>query len=383
MKLLAVTSRFPERSKRGDQSRAFGFLTFLSTRHEVTVVSAGAPSSESALKALAASCTVVVPRSGLIARAASAVGALLRGQPAQAGWMMPSSAWRDARRRSDAFDVVLINTVRSLRGPLSRPMVVDYIDALSWNMRVRARGPEALPIRWVASLEARRLEDWERDVARWASGGIATTQEVAETLPIESKAAIIPVALQSDVVDTVDGPRDIDLILTGDMRYPPNREAAGLLAREIMPSIRRRLPSTSCWIVGRHARDLGLEGVELRSDVSDVGVFLRRAKLAVAPVRGRGSLYKVLEAAANGAAVVAPTWALEAYGLKGTPATDAGSFAEAAVRLLTHPGERQLCAADALEVARLHSLTILGPRYDAVLTAAHEGRDEVGPAKFQ
>jgi hypothetical protein len=373
MRVLAVTSRFPERNKRGDQSRAFGFLSFLARRHEVTVVSAAAPSSRGAFDALAESCTIIMPRVTGLDRARSALATVFRDEPAQVGWMMPSSAWRVARSRALSNDVVLVNTVRSLRGPFERPLVVDYIDALSWNMAVRARGPEALPIRGAAFWDAGRLRRWESKVARWATCGITTTKEVAETLPGQGNAAVIPVALQAEVVARVGNHRDIDVILTGDMRYPPNREAAGILAREIMPVVRGHLPGTTCWIVGRHAASVRLKGVEVRSDVDNVAAFLRRAKLAIAPVRGRGSLYKVLEAAANGAAIVAPAWALDAYGLKGEVASTPAAFGEAAARLLANPVLRERRAAEALAVARAHSLDVLGPRYEAVLDAALRG----------
>jgi hypothetical protein len=46
------------------------------------------------------------------------------------------------------------------------------------------------------------------------------------------------------------------------------------------------------------------------------------------------------------------------------------AFGEAAARLLANPVLRERRAAEALAVARAHSLDVLGPRYEAVLDAA-------------
>jgi hypothetical protein len=384
MNVLFVTSRFPERYKRGDQSRAFAYLRFLGARHSLIVVSADRASSPEAAAALEAHCDeVFVANSPAAARLLSALSSLLAGGSAQVGWMMPRKAWREVKRVVPNVDVVVINTVRSLRGPLATPTVIDYVDALSWNMSVRAEGPERLPVRAFAGLEARRLKRWERRVASWAAGAIVTAPDFRELLPGTPPPVAIPVAWDHDVIDErVKGVRDIDLIFTGDMRYPSNREGAISLSREILPRIRETLPRTSCWIVGRYAADLRLPGVVTRSDVPDIGEYLRRAKVAIAPVRGRGSLYKVLEAAAHGAAVVASPWAIAAFGLEAETGHDERTFAEAAVRLLSDEPLREQRAQQGLDAARANSLGTLGPRYETtIIDAARAGRREAARRK--
>ena len=177
--------------------------------------------------------------------------------------MMPTSAWREAEVRSRSCDVVLINTVRSLRSQLQVPMVVDFVDALSWNMRVRSRGQEPWPVWRYARLEARLLVDWERTVEGWAAASIVTSAGVAQALPNPDRHAVIPVPWVEALVDRDQGARDIDLIMTGDMRYPPNPQGALLLARDISPR-RIQRPGTSCWIVGRHAARLDVQEIEVR-----------------------------------------------------------------------------------------------------------------------
>jgi len=114
--------------------------------------------------------------------------------------------------------------------------------------------------------------------------------------------------------------RDIDVILTGNMAYPPNRDAAQWLSDSIAPDLLARRPETSIWVVGRRAEELELDNrIEVRADVPALDPFLRRSKIAVAPLRlGTGNATKVLEAMVAGAAVVATPAAVESFGFPAT-----------------------------------------------------------------
>jgi polysaccharide biosynthesis protein PslH len=370
VRILFVTSRFPERHGKGDQSRAFSFIRHVASRHTVSVLSVGAPSSHEAAQALSDCCDVSIVRCGSLGRLLSGIAGALCGQPAQVGWMMPRKGWRAARVHAHAFDVVVANTVRSIRGSLPAPIVIDHIDALSWNMATRATGPEGLAVRLFARFEARRLRRWEQRVASWAAAAVVTTSGAARALPDGGSTIVIPVPWDGELPEIRHDGRDIDVIFTGDMQYPPNREGATLLAHAILPRVRREKPDAQLWIVGRSASRLRLPGIVTRSDVADIAPYLRRAKVAVSPVRGQGSLYKVLEAAANGAAIVAFPWAVEPYGMEAETAEDAPAFADAVIRLLTDESRRSRRAEEARLAARAHSIHILGRQFEAVLEEA-------------
>jgi glycosyltransferase involved in cell wall biosynthesis len=156
------------------------------------------------------------------------------------------------------------------------------------------------------------------------------------------------------------------------MRYPPNRDAAEWFASEILPEVRRRRPGTTAWVVGRDASSLRLSGVEIASDVPDLLAYLRRAKVAIAPLRmGTGSPYKVLEAAASGAAVVATPWAAQGFGL---PAAGEGAqaLARRTVELLENEALRAEQARAGLAVARRHRGDRLARRLEEVLRGAEQ-----------
>jgi glycosyltransferase involved in cell wall biosynthesis len=117
---------------------------------------------------------------------------------------------------------------------------------------------------------------------------------------------------------------------------------------------------------------LKLAGVETASDVPDIFGYLRQSRIAVVPLlRGpAGSPYKVIEAAANRAAVAATPWAVECFGLPGVTATTPTEFAEAIVSLLNdEPRRRRLVESAIPQLERL-SVGAIGQRLeDALLTA--------------
>lgn len=343
MKVVVISARYPENGRKGDQNRGFAVVRRLAERHEVSVVTASAPSQPEAARALESLATVHVCAAGYRRRGASAAAMLRRGLPGQVGWMMPPSTWRRARAAAAGTDVALVCTARSIRGPLPVPILLDHVDALSLNMRRRAHSVEPLPIRLAAAVEAKLLRRWERRVAAWVTAQTVTSAEDAAELPAEPPVGLVPSGIDRDaVVEPAGHERDIDLIFTGNMSYPPNREAAEWLDREVVPRVRRRLPEARTAVVGRNARRLRLSHAEVLSDVPDMSSLLRRARVAAAPLRsGTGSPYKVLEAAACGAALVTSPWVAEHFGLSCPTADDADAFAAAVIRLLEDDARRQ------------------------------------------
>jgi glycosyltransferase involved in cell wall biosynthesis len=379
VRILVLVTRFPHPGTKGDQSRAWSWINHLAARHDVTVVTSGVPESSDWREALAAVATVVEAPSGPAVRAGSALRASLAGQPLQVGWMMPVRAWRSARRLAETHDVALAMTARSVRGPLACPLVLDHVDALSLNMARRARGPEPLPIRAFAALEARLLRRHERRLARYAVAQIVTAREDAEALPGAGSVSVIPVGLDAGPFEEPPGhERDIDLVLSGNMRYPPNRVAASLLADEILPRLRAHRP-VRAMVVGRAADTLRLPGVEIASDVPDVAGLLRRSRVAIAPLSGgTGSPYKVLEAAAAGAALVTVPWAAERFQIAAEVAEDPDGYARAVQRLLDDEPYRLGLVTRAQSAVEAHLTSRLAARVEAILTTA--ASSGTGPA---
>jgi hypothetical protein len=133
--------------------------------------------------------------------------------------------------------------------------------------------------------------------------------------------------------------RDIDVVFTGNMRYPPNREAALWLDREIAPELRRLRPATRIVVAGRGAHLLPLREVERMSDVPSIPEILARSRIAIVPMSQivSGVPTKALEAAICGAALVVTPSTHERLPLPARVAADAAGLAAEAAALLADP----------------------------------------------
>jgi glycosyltransferase involved in cell wall biosynthesis len=334
--VLVLCARFPERGRNGDQGRVREQVELLSAAHEVTVLTAGQPSSGAVRRELEGFASVRIVAAGWLRRAVAALAAGVRARPLQVGWMTPRKLWREAVHAAERCDVVLVSTIRCLPGALPAPTVLDHIDALSANMRERA-GLERNPaLRLGAHLDAHLLGAHEARAARWVAAQTVITSREADALPASPPPIVVPPAWIGPSAAAHAAQRDIDVILTGNMRYSPNRDAARWLVGEIVPRLRERHPEVRVVVAGRAAGALRLSGVVVLSDVPDLAELLTRSKVAAVPLRaGTGAPTKLFEALACGAAVVSTPWVARAVDLDIDTADDAPRFALALASLVT------------------------------------------------
>jgi polysaccharide biosynthesis protein PslH len=141
------------------------------------------------------------------------------------------------------------------------------------------------------------------------------------------------------------------LVFTGSMDWLPNEDGIFYFAHEILPLIRKRIPSISLCVVGRkpsrRMQDLAASepGLELTGWVEDVRPYLERGAVCIVPLRiGGGTRLKIFEAMSMAKAVVSTT-----IGAEGLPVRDgehllvadsAVDFAERTVALLADPVRR-------------------------------------------
>jgi glycosyltransferase involved in cell wall biosynthesis len=181
------------------------------------------------------------------------------------------------------------------------------------------------------------------------------------------------------------------LLFVGNLTYPPNAEAAGVLVEAIVPEVRRRLRvGVKATLVGAHAPELArLAGpdVELTGFVSDLGPIYADADAVVVPLAaGGGTRLKLLEAFAYGVPVVASRVA--ASGLAVTHgrhlllADDPADAAAAIEALRSDPALAASLTSEARAlVADRYSTDVIVPRIrEFFARAAIRGRGRVQPA---
>jgi glycosyltransferase involved in cell wall biosynthesis len=226
-------------------------------------------------------------------------------------------------------------------------VVLDHVDPLSLTWAQRARGPEGILRRRVAGLEADRLRRWERTAASWSAAQLILTDRDADALPQSAPVHVVPHVVVPPSLPARD--RDIDVVFTGNMGYPPNRTAAMWLDREIAPELWRLRPGARIVVAGRDAHRLRLRRIERLSDVSSIPEILARARVAIVPLTQMvaGVPTKALEAALCGAALVVTPSADQRLALPARVAEDAAGLAAEVAALLDDPAARDALADEA------------------------------------
>jgi len=110
------------------------------------------------------------------------------------------------------------------------------------------------------------------------------------------------------------------IVFIGHLGYPPNRDAARIVAKEVFPRIRKAVPDVICIIAGRtpgkEILQLGGNAVQILGDVENMNEVWKQAGVFVCPLRwGAGSRLKLLEAAAVGVPIVASGFSAEGLAL--------------------------------------------------------------------
>ncbi|MGE3174049.1 MAG: glycosyltransferase [Planctomycetota bacterium] len=134
-------------------------------------------------------------------------------------------------------------------------------------------------------------------------------------------------------------------LFLGNYRHRPNPEAAEVLARDVLPRLRERMPDAELWLAGPHPERLPsighLPGVRVVGFVEDLAGLFAQVRLLLAPLfSGGGFRMKALSAMAHGVPVV--TNALGARGFAvpepaRTVAEGTDALVQAALALLEDP----------------------------------------------
>jgi sugar transferase (PEP-CTERM/EpsH1 system associated) len=366
--LLFLCHRLPYPPDKGCRIRSFHLLQNLARDdrvHLLTFADAGQPPAVWApLHDLCASVEVV-PLPSRRAFLRTALGAW-RPRPLTLGYF-DSLQWRRAVgrwvRRPPAATFAYSTAMAPFALEVGAPALLDMVDVDSakWAQYAR-RGP--LLLRPLHALEARRMRAYEARVApRFGRVTLATDRDTELLLSFAPTAAASTLRNGSDLAgrpESVAADPDPTLIFTGQMDYLPNVDAVVRFARTVLPRLRQRFPRLQFLVVGRSPtsavrRLAPLPGVTVTGAVPDLGPYLRRAWLFVAPLRiAQGVQTKVLEAMASGLPVVTTEVVMEGLRDGGVVAgedlvvtADDAALGAAIERLLVDPGERARLAANA------------------------------------
>ncbi len=286
--------------------------------------------------------------------------------------------------RGERFDLVYLEGIHMAGyvDPLARmfgawPRVVNDWHNIESELMRRYRARTPLHGAY-ARLTARQLEWVERRQLEKGFGNVVCSEreraQLAAIAP-QARIAVVENGVDTEYFAGTAAARapGTSVVYVGSMDYHPNIDAVTFFAREIWPTVRKRLPSCRFVIVGAKPAPavvaLGqLEGVEVTGTVPDVRPYYRDALAAIVPLRtGGGTRLKILEAMAAGVPVVST--ALGAEGLVVEPdrhlaiveADDADAWGRALERLAGDGAwARELTGAALARVRERYDWAILG-----------------------
>jgi polysaccharide biosynthesis protein PslH len=257
--------------------------------------------------------------------------------------------------------------------PAGLPVVLDAHNI--WSelaaRRLAAQVPSPSPRRRLQDLDRRRYASAERAAWRAARACLVTSEREAPVLRESGAREVLVVPNGVDVGGIAPRPGQPAgpsrqaagpprLLFVGLMGYGPNADAVRWAVREILPRIRRERPDVTLRVVGGEVppdvQGLRGPGVEIAGRVDDVGRELADAAVVVVPLRaGGGTRLKILEAMAAARPIVTTRIGCEGINVRdGTHLLvrdDAGSFAEAVLRLLRDPDRAEALGACGRELA--------------------------------
>jgi sugar transferase (PEP-CTERM/EpsH1 system associated) len=271
-------------------------------------------------------------------------------------------------------------------------VLFDMVDVDSDKWRQYSMASSGF-FRWLYAREAATLEEMERSAARLFGKTILVSEFEADTFRNIAPDYADKIGSLTNGVDldyfasgAFDNPfpqGECPIVMTGHMDYRPNYEGALWFAREILPLVRKTIPSARAYFVGAspppELRAAAGPGVVVTGRVADIRPYLQYASAAIAPLRiARGIQNKVLEAMAMARPVVATREATRALAVRsGTHlwvANDPRQFAEAVHTALKGQESERIARAGHDYVVQHHNWPAVLSQLDTELEKRRQGQ---------
>jgi polysaccharide biosynthesis protein PslH len=392
MKILWVKTDFLHPTRGGGQIRTLETLKRLHTRHEIHYAALDLPQPGMGLGRCPEYCSKVYP---IVHRAPRKSGPRYWAELAKGVWSGTPVAMLRYRSRAllhqvetlirrEKFDAIVCDFLASAANIPSLEGAVLFqhnVESAIWKRHV-----EHAATPWHRAYcrgQYRRMLRYEAQVCRAARNIIAVSDADARTLHSlygVSRVRWVPTGVD---VEYFAPPYSMaparDLVFVGAMDWRPNIDGLSWFATNVLPLIRRRRPSCSLAVVGRHptaaVRAIASDRhIHITGSVNDVRPYLWESAVSIVPLRiAGGTRLKIYEAMAAKIQVVSTSVGAEGLDiLDGENIRIADSpedFAAACLELLDHAGARRRMAASAWErVAACYSWEVVSRKFEQLLT---------------
>lgn len=369
MRILVIAPRFPWPPDKGDRLTIYHYLRVLSQQHELALATFVAGSERAELHRIepfVKKCVLV--DKPLWDGAWRTSLALPSNVPLQVAYyssklMQVSVAELVREFQPEAIYCHLLRMAPYALPYRSIPTLLGLQISMALNYRrlvERSRNPLE---RAFYGLELARVKAYEAEMADAFGASVLISPNDLEEMRRSSGRALNKVHLLAHGVDegwfkpnpeATKQPNT--LVMTGNMAYPPNRDAVLYMVHEVLPLVRREIPDVHFYAVGKNPGQglLALHDgkqVTVTGEVPDTRPYLWQSSVAVVPVRVAAGLQnKLLEAMSAGIPTVATPEANE--GIRAKPGDEVllgatpAEFAKHVVGLLRDPEAAATLAAN-------------------------------------
>lgn len=324
---MIVTSRFPYPLEKGDKLRAFHQIKQLSKHFEIHLISTSESKvKESDIDQLRPYCSSinVYPISSF-QKLFGVFRKLFSQKPIQVGYFHHYSIQRKVNRLLKEINpqhiyCQLIRSAEYVKNYHNCTKTIDYMDAFSKGIERRSKNARFI-MKYIFQVEYKRLVNYENSIFEYFEHHTIISQQDRQYIFHKNRDQIkvVPNGVDASFYEnTQKSIKNIDLVFTGNMSYPPNVTAAQFIAYEILPllpeSIRVKIVGSS---PSNEVLKLASPRIEVTGYVDNIITAYQSAELFIAPMfLGTGLQNKLLEAMALGIPCITTSMANNALGAK-------------------------------------------------------------------
>ncbi len=402
MRILFLSSWFPNPPDNGSKIRVYHLLRALARTHEVSLVSfsfgTARPDQSEELHSLCAD-VMVVPIDPFAANRAGTLRTFLSAKPMASRTIPAMSQLTATVLGSEEFDAIIASTEMmakyALQTPAGIPRILEEHNSMTRWMWARYAEQTKLLKRarcWASWQKSRRYEG--RLLCQFDLITMVSELDCATTLAMvrEKRVQVQVVPNGVDCRRNHPGlaqPQPNLLIYNGALTYSANYDAMQYFLAEIYPLVQAQVEDVSLTITGSTSgvalSDLGVdESVRLSGHVHDIRPLVAGAWACVVPIRqGGGTRLKILEAMALGTPVVSTSKGAEGLNVISNHdiliANEPRDFAAQVIRLLRAPALRTDLVANARRlVEQQYDWVQIGQRFTELIEATAAKRVSTG-----
>lgn len=335
MRILVLTAKAIWPLHGGAEIRNFSLLKEASRHHEIVSLSFLQPGErEGHVNALAPYCrrieTVELPRRPRARRAARAIGSWAGGsRPLVLAEYLSRSMRETLARlvREENIDVIHAHCLHVGQYVEDDPGTAFVYDAhnlehILWNRFAKVQSPL---MRAFVKGQIPKFVAWERRVGERSDKVVMLSEDDrVEFLKVAPGSDITTVPNGADVEyfqPRTDPVEENSIIYFANFGWPPQDDAAIYLHGDILPLVRREIPSAQLYLVGRNPpaaiQRLAGDGVTVTGMVPDIREYIQRAAVVALPLRiGSGQKHRVFQSLAMEKPVVTTSVGAEGIALE-------------------------------------------------------------------